>query len=50
MTEAEVDRWRAQFQPPDDAEAAGDGRTPVPVPWDDWSEWAAQRWPSLSQA
>ena len=48
MTEAEVDRWREQFQVPDAAELRG-GEVPGPAAgWPGWPEWAADRWPSLA--
>lgn len=48
MTEADLDRWREQFQVPDDAELDG-GDIPGPPPnWPGWPEWAAHRWPSLA--
>jgi predicted kinase len=48
MTETDVDRWRTQFDVPGAAELA-DGEIPDPPPrWSSWSEWAAERWPSLS--
>ena len=48
MTEAEVDRWREQFQVPDAAELDG-GEVPGPPPgWPGWPDWAADRWPSLA--
>ncbi len=48
MTEAEVDRWREQFQVPDAAELGG-GEVPAPsAGWAGWLEWAADRWPSLA--
>ncbi len=47
MTEADVDRWRAQFEPPDALELDG-GEIPAPPSgWTGWPEWAAGRWPSL---
>jgi predicted kinase len=47
MTEADVDKWREQFQEPDAAELS-DGNIPSPPPeWPGWPEWAANRWPSL---
>lgn len=49
MGEAEVDRWRAQFQEPDAAELAG-SVCPVPLVlerWASWQRWAQERWPSL---
>ena len=48
MTEEDVDRWRAQFQVPDAAELAGGGIPDPPPEWSNWWEWAAERWPSLS--
>jgi predicted kinase len=48
MTEADVDRWRDQFQVPDAAELdAGEVPGP-PAGWRGWPEWAADRWPSLA--
>ena len=50
MTEADIDRWREQFQVPDAAELAGG---PIPWPpagWPGWPEWAADRWPSLADS
>jgi predicted kinase len=48
MTEADVDRWRGQFQPPDAAELDG-GEIPAPPPqWMGWPDWAVARWPSLA--
>jgi predicted kinase len=47
MTDAELDRWRAEFQPPDDDELRGSHIPPVPPGSVTWSEWASQRWPSL---
>jgi len=48
MTEADIDRWREQFQAPDAAELDG-GDIPAPPPgWPGWPEWAADRWPSLA--
>ena len=48
MTEADVDRWRERFQAPDDGELAG-GKIPgPPAGWPDWPQWAADRWPSLT--
>jgi predicted kinase len=47
MTEADLDRWRRQFEVPDAAELAG-GRIPAPpAGWPGWPEWAADRWPSV---
>ena len=48
MTEAEVDRWREQFQVPDAAELRGGEVPGPPTGWPGWPEWAADRWPSLA--
>jgi predicted kinase len=48
MTEADVDRWRTQFDVPDAAELAGSEVADPPPGWSNWFEWAAERWPSLS--
>ena len=47
MTATEVDRWNAQFEPPNAAELAGQELTAPPPPWPSWADWAADRWPSL---
>jgi predicted kinase len=47
MTEAELRRWRAQFQAPDDEELQGAEIPPVPPGHATWSAWASWRWPSL---
>jgi predicted kinase len=50
MAEGDIARWRKQFQVPDAAELRG-GKIPSPPPgWQGWSEWAADRWPSLSNS
>jgi predicted kinase len=48
MTEADVDRWREQFQVPEVVELSGDAIPSPPESWAGWPEWAAQRWPSLT--
>ncbi len=51
MTEADIDKWRTQFQAPDAAELSGGETVPRPPPgWPGWPEWAADRWPSLDPA
>ncbi|SDE25814.1 AAA family ATPase [Auraticoccus monumenti] len=46
ISEAELDRWREQLEPPDTDELTG-GAVPEPPPgWADWAAWAAERWPS----
>jgi predicted kinase len=48
MTEADIDTWRQQFQEPDAAELDA-GKVPdPPAGWPGWPEWAADRWPSLT--
>jgi predicted kinase len=47
MTEAEVDRWREQFQVPDAAELEDSELAGPPARWPGWPEWAADHWPSL---
>jgi predicted kinase len=50
MTEADIDRWREQFQVPDAAELAGGTVPGPPARWQGWPEWAADRWPSLADS
>ncbi len=40
MTEADLDRWRAMFDEPTDAELAGDQVADRPAHWSTWSDWA----------
>ena len=47
ISDAELARWRAQFQAPDDEELRGAGIPPAPMGYATWSEWASRRWPSL---
>lgn len=47
MSDIELERWRAQFEEPDDAELRGSAVPPVPPEHATWSQWASQRWPSL---
>jgi predicted kinase len=47
MPEADVVVWRERFEPPDADELSG-GPIPDPPPgWSTWSDWAADRWPTL---
>jgi predicted kinase len=48
MSDVELKQWRAQFQAPDDEELQGSPIPPVPTEHATWSEWASQRWPSLT--
>jgi predicted kinase len=50
MSEAEVDRWRKQFQVPDAAELDGGEISEPPTGWSDWPEWAADHWPSCNDS
>jgi len=48
ITESDVDRWRAQIDVPD-AEELEVGEVPdPPAGWSNWWDWAADRWPTLS--
>ena len=48
MTEADVDRWRKQFQVPDAAELDGREIPNPPAGWAGWSEWAEGQWPTCT--
>lgn len=48
MTEADLDRWRVQFQPPTDDEIGGAHLDKPPEPFPSWLAWAQERWPSLT--
>ena len=48
MTEADVDRWRAQFQVPDAEELCGGTIPHPPAGWPGWPEWAEGQWPSCT--
>ena len=47
ISDAELDRWRARFQAPDDDELRGCRIPRVPPEHATWSQWASRRWPSL---
>jgi len=47
MSDAELERWRAQFQAPDEEEQRGTDVPAVPAGFTTWSQWASERWPSL---
>ena len=50
MADADIARWRKQFQAPDATELRG-GKIPGPPPgWPGWPDWAVDRWPSLSNS
>ena len=48
MSEADVDAWREQFQPPDAAELNGGEIPAPPAGWPGWPEWAESHWPSCA--
>ncbi len=48
MTEADVDRWREEFQVPDAGELGGGAVPGPPAGWPGWPEWAADHWPSYA--
>ncbi|MET7732049.1 ATP-binding protein [Streptomyces sp. NPDC005402] len=48
MSEADVERWREQFEEPDAAELAGGDVPNPPTGWPGWPEWAADHWPSCT--
>lgn len=48
MTTADVDVWRAEFEPPDEAELRRTDPPDPPYPWPNWFAWAVARWPSLA--
>jgi predicted kinase len=50
MTEADIDSWRERFQVPDTAELVGGTIPGPPAGWPGWPEWAADRWPSLTES
>lgn len=50
MSEADVDRWRAEFQVPDAEELAGDTIPDPPAGWPGWTEWAEGQWPTCTDA
>lgn len=50
MSEADVDAWRKQFEVPDAAELEGRGMPEPPTGWASWPEWAADHWPSSTDA
>lgn len=47
MGEGELEQWRARFQAPDEDELRGLQIPSVPAGHATWSQWAAERWPSL---
>ena len=47
MSDVELAKWRAQFQPPDAEELRGAEIPLVPSGHATWSQWASRRWPSL---
>jgi predicted kinase len=50
MSEADVDKWREQFQVPDDAELSGGEIPSPPSGCPGWAQWAADHWPSCTNS
>jgi predicted kinase len=50
MTEDDVERARASFEPPDAAELSGGDLLDPPPGSPDWGAWAAARWPSSDRS
>lgn len=50
MSEADVDRWREQFQEPDAAELTDPTVPPPPAGWAGWREWAEAHWPTCTDS
>jgi predicted kinase/streptomycin 6-kinase len=46
MTEADLHKWRGQFEEPDADELYGETIPEPPPGWSDWRGWASNRWPS----
>ena len=46
MTEADLERWRHEFQPPDATELESADIDPPPVGFETWEAWVAQWWPT----
>ena len=49
IDKADLVRWRALFEEPDDSELEDGEIGNAPAGWPGWPEWAADRWPSLLQ-
>lgn len=47
MTDADLQQWHGQFQPPDQEELRGTQIPEVPPGHPTWWRWASERWPSL---
>jgi predicted kinase len=46
MTKADLDQWRAIFQPPDAIELEAEDIDPPPEGFDSWEVWVARWWPT----
>lgn len=46
ITPAELQVWRENFQPPDEAELTSCPPGPAPPGYRSWEDWAAERWPT----
>ena len=49
MSDAELQRWHAQFEAPDQEEVLGLRIPSVRPGYATWSHWASERWPSLPE-
>lgn len=47
MTAEDHDRFLSQFSPPSEDELAGNETRQPPAPFETWSAWASDRWPTL---
>jgi predicted kinase len=50
MSEADVDKWREQFQVPDAGELSGAEIARPPEGWPGWAQWAADHWPTCTDS
>jgi predicted kinase len=50
MSEADLARWREQFQAPDERELLDADPGPVPAGFASWQAWTASRWPTSVEA
>jgi predicted kinase len=47
LSDAELAQWHGELEVPDEDELRGDPVPPPPPGYVTWSQWAAERWPSL---
>lgn len=46
VSEPDLDRWRAEFEVPDESELHGGPLDAPPPGFDSWAQWTADRWPT----